>query len=75
MRGGGEYNENNFKKKNNWGIIQIKVLKSIKITNLGLSQHRLSEFYNWSSMQVYINSHFEYSPLELFSSLSLVTVN
>ena len=26
-------------------------------------------------MQVYINSHFEYSPLELISYLSLVVVN
>ena len=26
-------------------------------------------------MQAYINSHFEYSPLELFSSFSLVAVN
>ena len=26
-------------------------------------------------MQVYMNSHFEYSPLELFSYLSLVVVN
>ena len=43
--------------------------------NLGLSQHPPSEFYNWSSMQIYINSHFEYSPLELFSYLSLVVVN
>ena len=41
------YNENNFmKKKNNQGTIQIKVLKSIKRTNLGLSQHPPSEFYN-----------------------------
>ena len=45
-RGGGfEYNENNFK-KNNKGTIQIKVSKSIKRTNLGLSQHPPSEFYN-----------------------------
>ena len=75
-RGGGwfEYNENNFK-KNNYGIIQIKISKSIKRKNLGLSQHPPSEFYNWSLMQVYINSHFEYSLLELFSYLSLVVVN
>ena len=71
-----EYNENNFKKKNNnKGTIQIKVSNSIKRTNLGLSQHPPLEFYNWSSMQIYINSHFEYSPLELFSYLSLVVVN
>ena len=43
--GGFEYNENNFK-KNNKGTIQIKVSKSIKRTNLGLSQHPPSEFYN-----------------------------
>ena len=72
--GGFEYNENNFK-KNNKGTIQIKVSKSIKRTNLGLSQRPPLEFYNRSSMQVYIYSHFEYSPLELFSCLSLVVVN
>ena len=53
--GGVEYDENNFKKKkkkkknnknNNKGKIQIKVLKLIKRTNLGLSQHPPSEFYN-----------------------------
>ena len=45
-RGGGfEYNENNFK-KNNYETIQIKILKSIKRTNLGPSQHPPSEFYN-----------------------------
>ena len=45
--GGVEYNENNFKKKNNnKGTIQIKVSNSIKKTNLGLSQHPPSEFYN-----------------------------
>ena len=79
-QGGGrgfEYNENNFKKKknNNKGTIQIKVSNSIKRTNLGLSQHSPSKFYNWSSMQVFINSHFEYLSLELFSYLSLVIVN
>ena len=43
--GGFEYNENNFK-KNNKGTIQIKVSNSIKRTNLGLSQHPPSKFYN-----------------------------
>ena len=43
--GGMEYNENNFK-KNYYGSIQIKISKSIKRTNLGPSQHPLSEFYN-----------------------------
>ena len=64
-------------RKKKKGIIQIKISKSIKRTNLGLSQHPPSKFYNWSSMQVevYINLHFEYSPLELFSYLSLVVVN
>ena len=61
-------------RERNEGTIQIKVSKSIKRTNLGLSQHLPSEFYNWSSMQAYINSHFEYSQLELFSYLSLLTV-
>ena len=57
------------------GTTQIKILKSIKRTNLGLSQHPSSEYYNYSSIQAYINSHFEYSLLELFSYLSLVEVN
>ena len=35
--GGVEYNVKNFKKKSNYGTIQIKVSKSIKRTNLGLS--------------------------------------
>ena len=33
-------------RKNNEGTIQIKVSKSIKRTNLGLSQHPPLEFYN-----------------------------
>ena len=41
---GFKYNENNFK-KNNYGTTQIKILKSIKRTNLGLSQHPPSEYY------------------------------
>ena len=43
--GGFEYNENNFK-KNNYGTTQIKISKSIKRTNLGLSQHPPSKYYN-----------------------------
>ena len=71
---GFEYNENNFK-KNNYRTIQIKILKSIKRTNFRPSQHSPSEYYNWSLMQAYINSHFEYAPLKLFSYFSLVVVN